>query len=122
MKKGRLTCKDHNAIVDKVREYIQINPDAKTRDVADEVGITLKTARNTIKEAKIQVSNDNLCFAYDVRRRICKVLTQKDKDCGTRKCAFYKTAEEFEEGRQKAIKMCEKSGYLYGDKYRPPEK
>ena len=121
MGKKSLSGKKHIEIVNGVREYLQEHPDATTREVADTIGVTMKTARNTMKEVKIQVADDNQCFAYDTKRKICKVLTKKDKACGSRQCAFFKTAGEYEEGRQKAIKRCKETGYLYGKNYKPKE-
>lgn len=42
----------------------------------------------------------NNCFAYNKEKRICVAL--KKKECEG--CNFYKTREEAEQGREKAIK------------------
>ena len=46
------------------------------------------------------------CFGYNNRTKKCSVLTETV--CRNRKCSFYKTQKEYEEGRRK-YPMKEKS-------------
>lgn len=57
---------------------------------------------------RIQKCTD--CFAY--RPKYCTILTEMI--CKTRKCSFYKTKEQFEEGLKKYPPMTRISSLAYG--------
>lgn len=50
----------------------------------------------------------NMCFAYDKKKGICKALNDMHEWCGTKRCPFFKTAEERESSRKKQFENAKK--------------
>lgn len=115
-------------IEEKVKKCKEEHPEYSYRTVAKVLGISNNSAYRYVRQIDdqygIEANADDdgaYCFAYIPQKRACKALKEKDENCNTPYCPFYKTVEEYTAGIEKSIERCKKTGCLYGKDYRPKE-